>query len=142
MNRLFFTLLIFCTVSCYSQVSVSLKELSGTKWKIVDTEDELILHITEYSNSYRKTTTTFKTIGRKSSVQNKYYLSDYIPSSFEHSRVGKSTRGKYIISYNSVLNTFAYVVIKQFDSKRGMMVIHRPARSGVTPGDIPYQKIK
>lgn len=142
MNRLFFTFLIFCTVSCYSQVSVSLKELSGTKWKIVDTEDELILHITEYTNSYTKTTTTFKTIGRESSVQNKYYLSDYIPSSFEHSRVGKSTRGKYMVLYNSVLNTFAYVVIKQFDSKRGMMVIHRPARSGVTPGDIPYQKIK
>ena len=97
MNRLFFTFLIFCTLSCYSQVSVSLKELSGTKWKIVDTEDELILHITEYTNSYRKTTTTFKTSGREASVQNKYYLSDYIPSSFEHSRVGKSTRGKYII---------------------------------------------
>ena len=101
MNRLFFTFLIFCTVSCYSQVSVSLKDLSGTKWKITETGNDFFQTITEYTNSYRKTTTTFKTSGREASVQNKYYLSDYIPSSFEHSRVGKSTRGKYIISYNS-----------------------------------------
>ena len=96
--------------------SVSTSDLNGTKWipevgyitksKDYDeyTEDTYIWH-------YEGGTHTFP-----------YYMSNNIAGFFDHSKVGTSTKGHYLIMHNDARGAKDYYDISYFDKEAGVMI--------------------
>jgi len=56
---------------------------------------------------------------------NDYYLSDTIPSTFDHSQVNKTSIGNYMIFYSTSLEEMTYHRIITLDIAKGTLILER-----------------
>lgn len=95
---LLFILLSFCS-TVFSQVPVSSSMLVGTKWVDVSDFNSDFGYETYYSFSKSCMIWT-ESRDRSFSFSYKYYLSDSKPTRYDKSKVGKVSRGSYLVQYN------------------------------------------
>lgn len=102
-----------------TQTTISTTDLTGTKWQTkagyatrssieyYEYEDgQIIWHMEDGdANVY------------------KYYLSETIPTKFDFSKVGTSTKGNYLVQYDPVLKVFSCFSIRSFSKPDQMMVL-------------------
>ena len=112
---------LFTTCAVNAQ-TYTLNQLVGTKWRMIfpkELENNpyfTIIDMDEYTNEEIKG--TMKRIRkadgelrRESHVVRKYYLSDVKPTSFDHSKVGKVTKGSYLVKYYERSKEMSYFKI-------------------------------
>lgn len=139
MKKIIFILcaILTCVLNAQAQVVISTSDLDGTKWELVASNnlwpDLKLQSEASKENNSRQTSqrkpyyeyTQGSMIWHKSDATTAtfpYYLSDAIPTKFDHSRVGKSTKGCYYIEYNSKLDEFICYLILSFNKTEGTMV--------------------
>ena len=127
--------------SVMAQVTVSTSQLNGTKWKIKGTSSGSVY---EYSTSqkiwHRKDGSSFTYL---------YYLTD-TPitsceySAFDNSKVGKQTKGRYIVTLNPKQKVVYCVTIQSFDKKKGTFITKLVTKGliGVGDGISTYEIVK
>lgn len=127
--------------SAVAQVTVSTSQLNGTKWKIKGTSSGSVY---EYSTSqkiwHRKDGSSFTYL---------YYLTD-TPitsceySAFDNSKVGKQTKGRYIVTLNPKQKVVYCVTIQSFDKKKGTFITKLVTKGliGVGDGISTYEMVK
>ena len=115
-----------------AQVTVSTSQLNGTKWIIKgDTSGD----IDEYTMSqriWRRKDGSFSTYP--------YYITDtpitsYEYSKFDYSKVGKNTKGRYIVSANEISKITYCVSIQSFDKTKGVFVTKLVTEGLIGTGD-------
>lgn len=127
--------------SAVAQVTVSTSQLNGTKWKIKGTSSGSVY---EYSTSQR---IWHRNDG--SSFTYHYYLTD-TPitsceySAFDNSKVGKQTKGRYIVTLNPKQKVVYCVTIQSFDKKKGTFITKLVTKGliGVGDGISTYEIVK
>lgn len=98
------TLLITC-LTCNAQAMIGVLQLNGTKWiRTYPENPEEVLRTMVFSETTINITSDYRIINDVVTNTYQYYLNDCIPSVFDFSKVGKASKGKYIICYNSRLN--------------------------------------
>ena len=134
-------LLMAIASSVMAQVTVSTSQLNGTKWKIKGTSSGSVY---EYSTSqkiwHRKDGSSFTYL---------YYLTD-TPitsceySAFDNSKVGKQTKGRYIVTLNPKQKVVYCVTIQSFDKKKGTFITKLVTKGliGVGDGISTYEMVK
>ena len=134
-------LLMAIASSVMAQVTVSTSQLNGTKWKIKGTSSGSVY---EYSTSQR---IWHRNDG--SSFTYHYYLTD-TPitsceySAFDNSKVGKQTKGRYIVTLNPKQKVVYCVTIQSFDKKKGTFITKLVTKGliGVGDGISTYEMVK
>ena len=122
---LLFILLSFCS-TVFSQVPVSSSMLVGTKWVDVSDFNSDFGYETYYSFSKSCMIWT-ESRDRSFSFSYKYYLSDSKPTRYDKSKVGKVSRGSYLVQYNEKSDDLVFFTIKQFNKKTGhMQLLYEP----------------
>ena len=127
--------------SAVAQVTVSTSQLNGTKWKIKGTSSGSVY---EYSTSqkiwHRKDGSSFTYL---------YYLTDtpitsYEDSVFDYSKVGKQTKGRYIVTLNPKQKVVYCASIQSFDKKKGTFITKLVTKGliGVGDGISTYEMVK
>ena len=115
-----------------AQVTVSTSQLNGTKWIIKgDTSGD----IDEYTMSqriWRRKDGSFSTYP--------YYITDtpitsYEYSKFDYSKVGKNTKGRYIVSANEIMKITYCSAILSFDKTKGVYVTKLVTTGLIGTGD-------
>ena len=134
---------LFMAVASVSmaQVSISTSQLNGTKWKIKGTSSGSVY---EYSTSQR---IWHRNDG--SSFTYLYYLTD-TPitsceySAFDNSKVGKQTKGRYIVTLNPKQKVVYCATIQSFDKKKGTFITKLVTKGliGVGDGISTYEIVK
>ena len=118
--------------SVMAQVTVSTSQLNGTKWKIKGTSSGSVY---EYSTSQR---IWHRNDG--SSFTYHYYLTD-TPitsceySAFDNSKVGKQTKGRYIVTLNPKQKVVYCASIQSFDKKKGTFITKLVTKGLIGVGD-------
>jgi hypothetical protein len=79
--------------SCSAQVST--QQLIGTKWKIISPVDDDEETTWEFSKSQITEKTTWD--NKLYEFKNPYYISNYLPTFYTESLVGKIATGKYLV---------------------------------------------
>ena len=107
------------TSMCMAQVRISTSDLNGTKWRDKHTPRGYYVYTAEKEIWYDV---------RGIPHASPYYLTDhhiysYEGSLFDHSKVGKGTKGCYMIIYYALANTIFCYSIEQFDREKGVMAI-------------------
>ena len=124
-----------------AQVTVSTSQLNGTKWIIKgDTSGDF----DEYTMSqriWRRKDGSFSTYP--------YYITDtpitsYEYSKFDYSKVGKNTKGRYIVSANEISKITYCVSIQSFDKTKGVFVVKLVTKGLIGTGDgiCEYEMLK
>ena len=124
-----------------AQVTVSTSQLNGTKWIIKgDTSGDF----DEYTMSqriWRRKDGSFSTYP--------YYITDtpitsYEYSKFDYSKVGKNTKGRYIVSANEISKITYCVSIQSFDKTKGVFVVKLVTKGLIGTGDgmCTYEMVK
>ena len=115
-----------------AQVTVSTSQLNGTKWIIKgDTSGDF----DEYTMSqriWRRKDGSFSTYP--------YYITDtpitsYEYSKFDYSKVGKNTKGRYIVSANEIMKITYCASIQSFDKTKGVFVTKLVTKGLIGPSD-------
>ncbi|MCM1148447.1 MAG: hypothetical protein NC124_16810 [Clostridium sp.] len=146
MKEKFITLIALLTLCLpgKAQVTVTLNQLNGTVWKQIypDTEDKPTT--LSFSNTTAETTMEF----RKDDIlkfQQKYYLTDRIPSEFDFTSVGNKNSGTYLIIYNDkTRRVLTHKVISISDDTLKLHYLPIPGtiignKNGI---DIIYKRVK
>ena len=110
MKTIIVTLFALFSTCAVNAQTYTLNQLVGTKWRMLLPKELeknpyfTIIDMDEYTKEEIKG--TMKRIRkadgelrRESHVVRKYYLSDVKPTSFDHSKVGKVTKGSYLVIY-------------------------------------------
>lgn len=116
---------ILCIIIVYAntaiaQVTISISELTGTKWQLTDVFNR---HSSAYYEFTRNAFIWHREDGTTSSYP--YYLSATIPTKFDFTKVGVSTKGCYYIEYNDKRNIFSCYAIICFNKSTGKMIHKR-----------------
>lgn len=123
MKKIISTIALISSLSINAQTTVTLSELKNTSWIIVKIEDRIVesneKFIFSKENMILHTTLYDETI----SFTYNYYLTSTLPTKYDSSKVGKSTRGCYIVRYNPKWDSFIYYIIKTFDKSTGTMIL-------------------
>lgn len=118
------TILIICTlfafiVNAKSQVLISTSDLKGTKWQhkahyIIGLNSYFEFNEGEWINHdhYSSGCLTYA-----------YYLSDYIDTKFDWSKVGQNTKGRYLITIYPQDGSMFVFSIQSFSKTNGEMVL-------------------
>ena len=124
-----------------AQVTVSTSQLNGTKWRV---KGETSGNRDEYTLSHeiwRGKDGSFGTYP--------YYITDtpitsYEYSKFDYSKVGKNTKGRYIVSANEILKITYCVSIQSFDKTKGVFVVKLVTKGLIGTGDgiCEYEMLK
>ena len=118
---------LFSTFAVNAQTTYTLEQLVGTKWKALNMPKNIVETIEFAPNEIRNNAKLYFTTGefwKESSYSKPYYLSNAIPSSFDHTKVGKVKKGSYIILYNKKMKTMDYFYIKTF-TKDKLVLYHK-----------------
>ena len=124
-----------------SKVTVSTSQLNGTRWKIKGNAN----------GSFYQYTASQKIWHRKdgSSFTYLYYLTDtpitsYEDSVFDYSKVGKQTKGRYIVTLNPKQKVVYCATIQSFDKKKGTFITKLVTKGliGVGDGISTYEIVK
>ncbi|MGM9713997.1 MAG: hypothetical protein ACI3Y5_07785 [Prevotella sp.] len=105
------------TSMCMAQVRISTSDLNGTKWRIKNSPQGHYVYTAKKQIWYDED-------GDSHSYP--YYLTDqpiysYEGSLFDHSKVGKGTKGCYKVIYVDVSDVIFCYSIEQFDKEKGVM---------------------
>ena len=115
-----------------AQVTVSTSQLNGTKWKIKGSTSGSVYEYTRSQEIWRHKDGSFS--------PSPYYLTDtpitsYEYSKFDYSKVGKNTKGRYIVSANEILKITYCVSIQSFDKTKGVFVVKLVTKGLIGTGD-------
>ena len=115
-----------------AQVTVSTSQLNGTKWKIKGSASGSIYEFTTNQEIWRRKDGSFSTYP--------YYLTDtpitlYEYSAFDHSKVGKNTKGRYIVTVNEKLKITYCASIQSFDKTKGVFITKLVTTGLIGTGD-------
>ena len=115
-----------------AQVTVSTSQLNGTKWKIKGRTSGDFDEYTQSQEIWRRKDGSFSTYP--------YYLTDtpitlYEYSAFDHSKVGKNTKGRYIVTVNEKLKITYCASIQSFDKTKGVFVTKLVTTGLIGTGD-------
>ena len=124
-----------------AQVTVSTTQLNGTKWIIKgDTSGDFDVYTMSQRVWHRKDG-SFSTYP--------YYLTDtpitsYEYSKFDYSKVGRNTKGRYIVSANDRLKITYCASIQSFDKTKGVFVMKLVTEGLIGTGDgiCEYEMVK
>ena len=124
-----------------AQVTVSTSQLNGTKWIIKGDTSGDIDEYTQSQEIWRHKDGSFS--------PSPYYLTDtpitsYEYSKFDYSKVGKNTKGRYIVSANEILKITYCVSIQSFDKTKGVFVVKLVTKGLIGTGDgiCEYEMLK
>ena len=115
-----------------AQVTVSTSQLNGTKWKIKGSTSGNIDEFTQSQEIWRGKDGSFSMYP--------YYLTDtpitsYEYSAFDHSKVGKNTKGRYIVTVNEKLKITYCASIQSFDKTKGVFITKLVTTGLIGTGD-------
>ena len=122
MKKYILIIALISSLSLSAQKTINLSQLKNTSWKIerngkIDPEDMYTFcgeKILWYS---------FLGTSKELRFTYKYYLTSTLPTKYDSSKVGNSTKGCYIVEYNPKMDEFIYYIIKTFDLSTGTMVL-------------------
>ena len=124
-----------------AQVTVSTSQLNGTKWKIKGSTSGSVYEYTRSQEIWRRKDGSFSPYP--------YYLTDtpirsYEYSKFDYSKVGKNTKGRYIVSANEISKITYCVSIQSFDKTKGVFVVKLVTKGLIGTGDgiCEYEMLK
>ncbi|MDD6671673.1 MAG: hypothetical protein PUE52_07665 [Prevotella sp.] len=124
-----------------AQVTVSTSQLNGTKWIIKGDTSGDIDEYTQSEEIWRRKDGSFSTYP--------YYLTDtpitsYEYSKFDYSKVGKNTKGRYIVNVNEKLKITYCASIQSFDKTKGVFVTKLVTTGLIGTGDgiSEYEMVK
>ena len=124
-----------------AQVTVSTSQLNGTKWKIKGSTSGSVYEYTMSQEIWRRKDGSFCTYP--------YYLTDtpitsYEYSKFDYSKVGKNTKGRYMVSANDILKITYCASIQSFDKTKGVYVTKLVTKGLIGTGDgtCTYEMVK
>lgn len=124
-----------------AQVTVSTSQLNGTKWIIKGDTSGDIDEYTQSEEIWRRKDGSFSTYP--------YYLTDtpitsYEYSKFDYSKVGKNTKGRYIVNVNEKLKITYCASIQSFDKTKGVFVTKLVTEGLIGTGDgiSEYEMVK
>ena len=124
-----------------AQVTVSTSQLNGTKWKIKGSTSDSAYEYTQSQEIWRRKDGSFSTYP--------YYITDtpitsYEYSKFDYSKVGKNTKGRYIVSANEISKITYCVSIQSFDKTKGVFVVKLVTEGLIGTGDgiSEYEMVK
>lgn len=132
--------LLGCINITKAQVVISTSDLKGTKWQLAIDYDNQSKDYYEYTKGaevwHRSDGSTF---------EYPYYLSNSQPTKFDHTKVGVTTKGCYIVELNPKMGDLYCYLILSFDKKDGTMVLKEVFNAGGSGGSsthilIPSQK--
>lgn len=125
---------LFMAVASVStaQVSISTSQLNGTKWKIKGSTSGSFDQYTTSQIIWHRRDSTFSVYP--------YYLTDtpitsYEYSGFDHSKVGRETSGRYIVTLNTKRRVVYCSSIQSFDKTRGTFIIKLVTKGLIGIGD-------
>ena len=134
---------LFMAVASVStaQVSISTSQLNGTKWKIKGSTSGSFDQYTTSQIIWHRRDSTFSVYP--------YYLTDtpitsYEYSGFDHSKVGRETSGRYLVTLNTKQKIVYCASIESFDKKKGIFVIKVVTQGliGASGGIDRYKMVK
>ena len=140
--RSFLIVLFMAVVStAVAQQTISISELVNTKWRV---ENNWISDYEEY------TLTEIIWKGKDGSFfKYPYYLTDtpvtsHDKSAFDNSKVGKQTKGRYIVTLNPKQKVVYCASIQSFDKKKGTFITKLVTKGliGVGDGISTYEIVK
>ena len=124
-----------------AQVTVSTSQLNGTKWRIKGSTSGSVYEYSPNQEIWRRKDGTYGTYP--------YYLTNtpitsYEYSAFDYSKVGKNTKGKYIVIANDILKITYCASIQSFDKTKGFFVTKLVTKGliGVGDGISTYEMVK
>ena len=124
-----------------AEVTVSTSQLNGTKWIIKGDTSGSVDEYTRSQEIWRRKDGSFGTYP--------YYLTDtpitsYEYSKFDYSKVGKNTKGRYIVSANEISKITYCVSIQSFDKTKGVFVVKLVTKGLIGTGDgiCEYEMLK
>ena len=105
-------------VNHHPEVSISTSDLNGSKWQVE-------IDYTKQSKEYDEYTQDTQIWHRedKSTFSYPYYLTDTIPTKFDHSKVGKTTKGQYFVKINPKWEDLYCDPIYYFNKEDGLMIL-------------------
>ena len=125
---------LFMTIASIStaQVTLSISQLNGTKWKIKDSTSGYVYEFTTSQKIWHRKDGSLGTYP--------YYLTDtpitsYEYSKFDYSKVGKNTKGRYIVLANDILKITYCASILSFDKTKGVFVTKLVTKGLIGTGD-------
>lgn len=126
------------TSMCMAQVRISVSDLNGTKWR------NKVSPRGHYGYNERREIWYGE---NRDYVSCLYYLTDrpiysYKASSFDRSKVGKGTKGRYLVIYNETAGAVSCYSIEQFDKTKGIMTQKWITRDAVGEKSHTYVMIK
>ena len=134
---------IMLATLCNAQQYISSSSLIGTKWLHVNQVSENKAFNFYYT--FTKRNMTMQKVGRPRGIRYTYYLADKIPQSYDKSKVGKPSKGCYLVEYNEIAEEMTYYTIKLFNGKTGRLILYRdydPKRIGSSACDIELTRVK
>jgi hypothetical protein len=141
MKTTIISLLLAIAAACNAQTSISINQLKGTKWMItqpvIDDETETVMCL----DSTYTVTVNFLPIKKIADATFKYYLSPSVPPSFDFSKVGKPTSGKFLIGYNDRGNKMFYYQIISFSPQK-MVLLRKGKPYSIGGADDLYMTYK
>lgn len=123
-----FVLLSLFPLGVMGQQEVSVSQLNGTKWRLPNST----------SGSTYEYTATHRIWRRNGNLMFRYpyYLSNTVVQSFDKSKVGKNTKGCYLVMYNEKLNFTYCSLIIDFDKQKGTIKCKLETKGIVGGSDI------
>ena len=120
MKHLIFTFftIFACINMTKAQVTISTSDLNGTRWQLAEDYEAQSKDYYEYTQG-----TSILHRSDSSSLTFPYYLSNTIPTKFDYSKVGVSTKGCYYVQADPRWGFFVYYSIKSFNKTTGDMVL-------------------
>jgi len=128
MRKIYNYILIACFIllatTCNAQSQFSSDQFIGTTWVPV-IQHPVCIDTTSYTKSKKIMKGYFPKLNRSVVSYNDYYLSDTIPSTFDHSQVNKTSIGNYMIFYNPYLEDMTCHRIIMLDIAKGTLILER-----------------
>ena len=137
---IFMFLTLLSIANCNAQ-TFSVKDLIGTKWELVESCETNDKTIIEFTDKDMIEYVTFYYDNKTRRVQRPYYFSPTIPTSFDKTKVGKTTTGKYLVLLYK-FDRMDYETIKQI-SKDTFITYHRKTNAiGGNEQTFVYKRIR
>ena len=108
-----------------SAAEVSLSQLQGTKWKEVSPVQEGDEKIWEFSDKEITRHFYYKHNDKQYEYKDPFYISNYFPTVYDQSLVGKNNTGKYLVMYIDTWDRMDWYTITSIDWNTGDMYLFR-----------------
>ena len=154
MKTIIITLFALFSTCAVNAQTYTLNQLVGTKWRMIlpkQVENNpyfTIIDMDEYTNeeikgAYKRISKADGELRNESHIVHKYYLSDVKPTSFDHSKVGKVTKGSYLVKYYERSKEMSYFKIVSLTND-SLKLFHKadPKKGETSNVWIDYVRVK